>query len=194
MSGSVRRSPTELGVPFLDRAIPNAVAARLSVSVDEAVAFDYEASRQLDRARVVGIHRLGHRRTGAAAHRGASGEDFRRATEEILRRQAETGHGVILGRGAVLVLGDDERVLRVRLHGPPDSRVRQAMALREVDEETARDTVRRLDRTHAAYYRHFYGADIDDPSLYHLVIDSTAIGIDACVELIARASTALVGA
>ncbi len=182
-----------LGVPFLDRAIPNAVAARLSVSVDEAVAFDYEASRSWIERVLSGF--IGSD-TGAPAPLltgGTSGEDFRRATEEILRRQAETGHGVILGRGAVLVLGDDERVLRVRLHGPPDSRVRQAMALREVDEETARDTVRRLDRTHAAYYRHFYGADIDDPSLYHLVIDSTAIGIDACVELIARASSALVG-
>lgn len=181
----------ELEVPFLDRAIPNAVAARLSVSVDEAVAFDYEASRSWIERVLSGF--IGSD-TGAPApllSEGASSEDFRRATEEILRRQAETGDGVILGRGAVLVLADDERVLRVRLHGPAERRIRQAMRLRGVDEETARDTVRRLDRTHAAYYRHFYGADIDDPSLYHLVIDSTAIGVDDCVELIARATTAL---
>jgi cytidylate kinase len=182
-----------LGVPFLDRAIPNAVAAELSVSVDEAVAFDYETSRSWLERVLSGF--IGSD-TGAPApllSEGATGEDFRHATEEIIRRQAESEHGVILGRGAVVVLGDDDRVLRVRLHGPRDSRIRQAMRVRGVDEETATDTIRRLDRTHAAYLRHFYGADIDDPSLYHLMIDSTAIGIDACVDLIVRARTALAG-
>jgi cytidylate kinase len=182
-----------LEVPFLDRAIPNAVAAELSVSVDEAVAFDYETSRSWLERVLSGF--IGSD-TGAPApllSEGATGEDFRRATEEILRRQADTGNGVILGRGAVVVLGDDDRLLRVRLHGPRDGRIRQAMRVRGVDEETATDTIRRLDRTHAAYLKHFYGADIDDPTLYHLMIDSTAIGIDACVDLIVRARTALAG-
>ncbi len=62
------------------------------------------------------------------------------ATEGILLRQADSGHGVILGRGGVVVLGDDDRVLRVRLHGPQDRRIRQAMGVRGVDEETAIDT------------------------------------------------------
>jgi cytidylate kinase len=182
-----------LEVPFLDRAIPNAVAAELSVSVDEAVAFDYETSRSWLERVLSGF--IGSD-TGAPApllSEGATGEDFRRATEEILRRQADTGNGVILGRCAVVVLGDDDRLLRVRLHGPRDGRIRQAMRVRGVDEETATDTIRRLDRTHAAYLKHFYGADIDDPTLYHLMIDSTAIGIDACVDLIVRARTALAG-
>jgi cytidylate kinase len=38
------------------------------------------------------------------------------------------------------------------------------------------------------YVKHFYGADIHDPGLYHLVIDTTAVAIDACVELIALAA------
>ena len=41
-----------------------------------------------------------------------------------------------------------------------------------------------------AYVRHFYGAEPDDPRLYHLVVDSTALGLDACVELIALAAGA----
>jgi hypothetical protein len=46
----------------------------------------------------------------------------------------------------------------------------------------------KLDRTHAEYLRHFYNAEIDDPRLYHLMIDSTAIALDACAELIVRAA------
>jgi Cytidylate kinase-like family len=43
-----------------------------------------------------------------------SSDDFRRATEEVLRQQAKTGEGVILGRGAVVLLRANPRALRVR--------------------------------------------------------------------------------
>jgi cytidylate kinase len=180
-----------LGVPFLDRAIPTAVAERLSVPFDDALAHDEQTSTSWIERMLAGF--LGSD-TGAGAPMTAeiaTGEDFRRATEQILRRQAETGKGVILGRGGSIVLRDDPRALRVRLHGPVHRRISQAMHFQGVDEATARDTIRRLDRTHAAYIKQFYGADIDDLSLYHLVIDSTAIPIETCVELIARASEPL---
>jgi cytidylate kinase len=82
-------------------------------------------------------------------------------------------------------------VLRVRLHGPPDRRLRQAVSLGGVDERTAKETLDRLDRAHADYVRQFYGEDINDGALYHLVIDSTLIELGACVELIASAAEAL---
>jgi cytidylate kinase len=120
-----------------------------------------------------------------------SGEDFRRATEEVLCSQARTGKGVILGRGGAVVLRDDPRALRVRLDGPLERRVRQAMRVQNVDEATARETVRRLDRAHAAYLKQCYGVDIHDPALYHLQVDSTAIPLEPCVELIALAARSL---
>ncbi len=180
-----------LGVPFVDRAIPRGVAARLNVSFDEAAAYDEPTGRRwLDRM-LSGF--LGAD-TGAPAPLPAetvTSEDFRRATEEVLVRQAATGQGVILGRGAVVVLRDDPRALRVRLYGPPERRVEQAMRIQGVDRETAERARRRLDQTHSTYLREFYGADIDDPSLYHLTLDSTAIDSEACVELIARAARAV---
>jgi cytidylate kinase len=180
-----------LGVPFVDRAIPTAVAEHLSVPLDEAVAHDEQtAPSWLER--ILGGF-LGSD-TGAPTPLPAqamSGEDFRRATEEILCSQARTGKGVILGRGGAVVLRDDPRALRVRLDGPVERRVRQAMRVQNVDEETARERLRRLDRAHTAYLRQFYGVDINDPSLYHLQIDSTAMPLDACVELIAQAARSL---
>jgi len=65
------------------------------------------------------------------------------------------------------------------------------MRVQGIDRETAERAMHRLDRTHATYLREFYGADIDDPSLYHLVLDSTALDGEACVDLIARAAQAL---
>ena len=60
-----------------------------------------------------------------------SADDFRRATEEVLRRQVTTGEGVIVGRGAVVLLREHPTALRVRLDGPPDRRARQAAAVQK---------------------------------------------------------------
>jgi cytidylate kinase len=116
------------------------------------------------------------------------GEEFRRATEEVLLRQADTGEGVILGRAAVIVLRGRPGVLRVRLDGPPDQRAAQAARLGEISIEEADEGRRRVDRAQAAYWARFYGAEISDPALYHLMVDSTAIELDACVELLAVAA------
>ena len=179
-----------LGVPFVDRAIPVQVAEQLDVPVDTAAAHDEQAPDSfLDRL----LRGFIGTDIGVPAPLPAetfTSEDFRLATEKVMLRQAQSGEGVILGRGGVIVLRDDPRVLRVRLDGPPERRVRQAMALRDVDEQTAKETLTKLDRAQAEYLRQFYGADVHDCGLYHLVIDSTVLELDACVGLLARAAEA----
>jgi cytidylate kinase len=182
----------QLGVPFVDRVIPMAVAEQLDVSVDEAAAEEERAgSGWLERM----LRGFIGADVGAPLPLPAemfSSEDFRRATEAAILRQADAGEGVILGRGAVVVLRHDPRVLRVRLSGPAERRIEQAMRVQSLDRETAERARARLDRAHAEYLRQFYGVDIDDPALYHLMIDATAIAIDTCAQLIVDAAGALV--
>ncbi len=179
-----------LGVPFVDRAIPLAVADRLEVSFDDAAAHDEKVSASwLERVLTAFVG--GDAAVPALPGEALSSEDFRRATEEVLRRQAATGEGVILGRGAIVLLREDPRALRVRLDGPPDRRARQATALQRLEHGEAERARKQFDRTHEAYLRQFYGVQIQDPALYHLVLDSTAIELDACVEMIALAASSL---
>jgi cytidylate kinase len=183
-----------LGVPFVDRAIPMAVAARLDVPLDDAAAHDQQATGNWVERLLGGF--IGSD-TGAATPLPAetfSAEDFRRATEEVLLEQAAAGKGVILGRGAVIVLRGHPGVLRVRLDGPPRRRVRQAVRLGGIDEATAERSLRQLDRTHAAYVKRFYDVELGHPSLYHLMIDSTTVSIETCIELIVTAARSFAAA
>lgn len=176
-----------LGVPFIDRGIALAVAERLDVSIDDALAHEEPSSRSLLERLLAGF--LGAD-PGAPAPLPAdtvTPEDFHRASQEALLAQAATGRGVILGRGAAAGLRNDPRVMRVRLTGPVERRIEHAMRVRDLDRDTATRTVRALDRTHADYLRQFYDVDIADPGLYHLTIDATAFDADVCVELIATA-------
>ncbi len=183
-----------LGVPFVDRAIPFAVSARLEVDVEAAERHDERVgARGLERV----LRGFIGQDVGAPlpiAPEGLLDEDFRRATEEVLLTQAATGQGVILGRGATIVLRDRPHVLRARLDGPPQRRAAQAATLGGIELEEAERTVERLDRAHADYTRRFYDFDIRDYALYHLVLDSTALRLDVCVELLAAAATSLGGA
>jgi cytidylate kinase len=195
-AGGSRIAPAvaeRLGVPFLDRAIPLAVAERLDVSVGDAEAHD-------DQMPASWVERLlrgfigGDSGVPTPMPAGLmSSEDFRRATEDVLLRQAATGEGVILGRGAVAVLRD-RHVLRVRLTGPAKRRAEQAMSFQGLDRATAERAMAHTDRAHLEYLKTFYGLDPDDPKLYHLVIDSTAIPLASAVDLIVGAAESVLGA
>jgi cytidylate kinase len=178
-----------LGVPFVDRAIPVKVAEQLQVPFEEADSVEAESPSWLERV-FRGFVGTDNSVPTALPSDALTSDDFRRQTEKVLLGQCETGEGVILGRAAAIVLHDDPRVLKVRLDGPREIRIRQAMAFGGVDEATATRTTDRLDRTHADYARELYGRDIRDFALYDLMIDSTRIPTDTCVDLIAAAARA----
>jgi cytidylate kinase len=46
------------------------------------------------------------------------------------------------------------------------------------------------DSARSRYVRRLYRRDPADVSLYHLVLDSTVLPVDVCVELVARAAEA----
>lgn len=180
-----------LDVPFLDRAIPAEVAALLAVPLEEAETRDEALEGFLDRllstfAMVGGLHGDATPPPGDFPDAAA----FRDATERTIRRHAASGSGVILGRAGMLVLADRPDVTRVRLSGPLDARIAQAVARYELTAEVARRQQREADGTRAAWVQRFYGRDVTDPSLYDLVIDATRFGIEACVELVVAASRA----
>jgi cytidylate kinase len=106
----------------------------------------------------------------------------------VICEHAAAGRGVILGRACAFVLRYRPEVLRVRLDGPEEGRLEQAMRIEGVDRETATTHMRQTDRARDLYVRHFYGADPRDTSIFHLVVDSTAIRLDACVDLVAKAA------
>jgi len=185
------RVAERLGVPFLDREIPDAVAARTGLSPD-AVAVADERPRS-GSERVISI--LARASTVSGGPAGAA-EDLdlqerrlRGHVEEFLAEATESG-GVALGRGGMVVLRDAPSALHVYLGGPREARVRQGMAIEGVDRETAERCQEAEDEARVDYVRRAYGVDGKDPGMYHLMLDSTALDLDVCVELIVAASQA----
>jgi cytidylate kinase len=64
------------------------------------------------------------------------------------------------------------------------------MTLR-IDPQRACDQFHGTDQARTAYLRHFYGADLGNPRLYHLIIDTTVVPPQAAADAIVVAATAI---
>jgi hypothetical protein len=174
------RLARRLGVPFLGRPADHAASAR--EDADEAV----DARRLLSRCASVAV--AWGTPPGLTTGDLLPDEPRRRQLEREVRAFAEPGRGVILGRGATVLLGSDPRALHVLLDGPAPARVTQAMAIEGIDRETAERRLTHTDRFRRAYLEDLYGIDLTAPGVFHLTLDSTAITLADCVEIIADAA------
>jgi hypothetical protein len=180
-----------LGVPFLDRAIPEAVAKRTGLSESTVEDVDQMPRRGVDRlAASLGRATTMTGGTGGSVERlDVQERAIRGHVEEFLARATISG-GVAMGRGGMVVLRTVPWVLHVYLGGPREARIEQRMAIEGIDRATAEERQRVEDETRIAYVRRAYGVEGVDPALYHLMLDSTALDIDTCVDLIVTAAQA----
>ena len=181
-----------LDLPLLDRAISSGVAAQLRVSVQEAEGGAVRRSmpdRFLGILAPLAVGVLAATTSAAPRDVTASADEaawFRERAEAVMREALASG-AVILGRGGAAAFSGEPDVLRVRLFGPPEARIAQAARIENIDHPTARQRLPEVDRARAQYVRRLYRADIDDPDLFHMHLDSTAVPLDTCAELIATA-------
>jgi cytidylate kinase len=185
-----------LGIPFVDRAIPAAVAKEMAVPLDRALAHDQQLPSGIVRVlskMANSIVPYGSTPIGALTE--TDEEDvFRSGTEKVIHEIADVSGGVILGRAAAIVLAGHPTALHVRLQGTRDARLARATAREGMSAEDACRLLDDSDRARFAYVKHFYKTDPNDASLYHLVIDSTVLPDELCIGLIVTAASARLGA
>jgi cytidylate kinase len=126
--------------------------------------------------------------TGLSVERVHADERRLRSELEAFLARASRSGGVVLGRAGAVVLRDVPGALHVYLGGPDEARTEVAMEREGIDREAARRRLEVSDRARRAYVRGAYGVDGDDPDLYHLMMDTPALGVDASVDVIVLAS------
>lgn len=105
------------------------------------------------------------------------------AQQKILRKIADKGSCVIVGRAANHVLWNYENVLKVFLYAPEEYRVRNIQKMYGDTREEAYQHMRRSDKARAAYYQSVSGYEWKNFGNYNLCIDAS-IGNEAVVETI----------
>lgn len=109
---------------------------------------------------------------------------------ETLLRLAELGNVILIGRGAHVVTARLSDVFHVRLVSPLEQRIQFAHELYNMSKQRARAFCLREDLGRQRYLKKYFKADVDDPTLYHLVINTGMMSYDEAARLIAEAAIA----
>ena len=176
-----------LGLPFLQRVTTTEGQIALTVPCHERLVAEEATTTPVHRLLASFTHSMPVGPTQSPLSARHQDEDLRCSAEAGIHDLLADGGGVILGRAAAVVLGRD-RGFHVRLDGPPARRVIQGATVEGISQEQASAHMQAADRARTAYVRRLYGVDPADASLYHMVIDSTAIPLDTVIELILTAA------
>jgi cytidylate kinase len=108
-------------------------------------------------------------------------------TAETMLKLAAVGHVILIGRGGNVVTARLPDVFHVRLVAPFQKRVEHAhqhygMTLAEAHKFCLTEDLGR-----ARYLKKHFNADINDPLLYHIIINTGQMGFAAAAELIGKA-------
>ena len=120
----------------------------------------------------------------ASEDSGISEELFARADE--LRELLNEESYICVGRAADFVLRDKPNVLTVYVDAPYDWRVEREMKRQGIGSSQAKHYIDKLDRYRESYYKYHTGRQWKRVENYDLCLDSAAIGLDNCVELIKK--------
>lgn len=105
-------------------------------------------------------------------------------TSQTIRRLAETGHVIIVGRGASVLTRDVPVGVHVRLIGSLKKRKEHIKEYYKFDEQEAKDFIKNEDRGRAEYLKKYFDKNIDDMLLYDLVLNTDNVSYDDAALLI----------
>ena len=121
------------------------------------------------------------------------GEKSRLTDEELftyqsaaIKRIAEQGPCIIMGRCADYVLRDRTDVVRLFVHADDAFCLEQAMKVNSMDEENVRKKIAGVDELRAKYYKHHTGHDWYDARNYDLSLNSGVLGFEGTLRAILR--------
>lgn len=106
---------------------------------------------------------------------------------EIIRRLADAGPVILLGRCASHLLRDRKGLLRVFIRANMDYRCRRAEEIYGIAPTRVEQTLRKIDKRRESFYTANTGKKWRDPANYDLVLDGGSLGTARCAEILAAA-------
>lgn len=109
---------------------------------------------------------------------------YQSQVERIICELVSQGDVVIVGRGSQMVLRERPDVLHVRIIASLEVRVQWLQQEKHLAAEAARATLEASANARARYLRRGYGVRVDDPTLYHLIINTGLLSLPQAVNVV----------
>ncbi len=113
---------------------------------------------------------------------------YRECLEQVIIDQANQGNVVIIGRAGQAILGSRPDVLHVRVIAPLLLRAERRAVQKDVSWDSAMAQIEASDHNRIRFLRRLFQVKLDDPLLYHLLINTGSMQIAQAASLIAHAA------
>ena len=103
---------------------------------------------------------------------------------DTIKKVAEEGPCVIVGRCADYALDGRDNVINLFIYADEDFKIKRVMDIYDLDEGKARDMINKKDKQRQSYYNYYTNRKWGKADTYDLCINSAVLGIDGSVKLI----------
>ena len=103
---------------------------------------------------------------------------------DAIRKLAEEGNGIFVGRCADYVLRQREDLVRVFIMADEKFRIETMMKRRDLSEEQARKLIKEVDKDRASYYKYYTDQIWGERENFDLCVNSGRTGVEGAVKVI----------
>ena len=108
------------------------------------------------------------------------------ANFDVIKKLADKGDCIFVGRCADYILRERKDLLRVFINGDYEDKVQCIMKRQNVTEDVAKKKIKTVDKDRASYYRYFTDQVWGEATNYDLCVNSSKFGISGTVDIIAN--------
>lgn len=112
---------------------------------------------------------------------------------DVIRKVAQNGGCVIVGRCADYILREDPRCFNVFIYASIEDRIKRAVEEYGVEAKGAKDKVIKTDKQRASYYNFYTDGKWGSTANYDLCVSTSACGVSGAVDVIIAALEAHTG-
>ncbi|MCI9438666.1 MAG: cytidylate kinase-like family protein [Lachnospiraceae bacterium] len=105
---------------------------------------------------------------------------------DTIKKIAEEGPCVIVGRCADYALADRSNVVDIFIYGNEECKIKRIMEKYELTENKARDMIIKKDKQRQSYYNYYSSKKWGRADSYDLCINSSVLGVEGTVKLITQ--------
>lgn len=155
-------------------------AEELHISVDEAQQYEEKVTNSF----LYSMYVLGQTQAGNIDYLPMESKLYVEEHKAI-NRFAQYGRAVFVGHCASEALKDQENIVRVFIHACDEFKHERMISDYDIPEQFAETVCRTYNKKRANYYAFNTSKKWDDMANYDMILDSSVLGIEGCVNAIA---------
>lgn len=174
----------QLGIKLYDKEMLNRAAKESGICQELFETHDEKPTNSFLYSLVMDTYSLGYS-SGSYTDMPINHKVFL-AQFDAIKKIADEGPCILVGRCADYALEDYSNVLSVFIHADLDVRIRRIARIYDLTDAKAKDLIQKTDKKRSSYYNYYSNKKWGAADSYHMCLDSSVLGIDGTAEAIIK--------